>query len=68
MKYVTVAFWSAIFGEILGYLVSQLNNVTYNYTAVAVVAIIVGEIAIIAIPGLSGKATKDAVDTKQSNQ
>ncbi|WEV55128.1 YjzD family protein [Leuconostocaceae bacterium ESL0723] len=68
MKYVTVAFWSAIFGEILGYLVSQLNNVTYNYTAVAVVAIIVGEIAIIAIPGLSGKAAKDAVDTKQSNQ
>lgn len=60
MKYLTVAFWSAVFGEILGYIVSQLNQVTYNYWAVAIVSIIVGEIAVLTIPALSGSAVKQA--------
>ncbi|MGO2518441.1 MAG: DUF2929 family protein, partial [Leuconostoc falkenbergense] len=56
MKYIMVAIWSAIFGEILGYIVSQLTLGTYNYIGVAVIAIVVGEVALVAIPAISGSA------------
>ncbi|CAK8053854.1 YjzD family protein [Eupransor demetentiae] len=56
-KYLIAAFWSALFGEIVGYLVSQMTSVSYNPTAIAIVSIILGEIALIAIPALSGMAT-----------
>ena len=41
MKFITVAVWSAIFGEILGYIVSQLTAGTYSFTTVAIIAIVV---------------------------
>lgn len=41
MKFITVAFWSAVFGEILGYIVSQLTGGTYSFVGAAVLAIIV---------------------------
>ncbi|MGX7051445.1 YjzD family protein [Leuconostoc palmae] len=56
MKFITVAFWSAVFGEILGYIVSQLTEGTYSFLTVAIIAIIVGEIALVAIPAISGSA------------
>ncbi|MBU7455499.1 YjzD family protein [Leuconostoc fallax] len=56
MKYLTVAFWSAVFGEILGYIVSQLTGASYSFVWVAIIAIIVGEVALIAIPAISGRA------------
>ena len=56
MKFITVAVWSAIFGEILGYIVSQLTAGTYSFTTVAIIAIVVGEIALVAIPAISGSA------------
>ena len=56
MKFITVAVWSAIFGEILGYIVSQLTAGTYSFTTVAIIAIVVGEIALVAIPATSGSA------------
>ncbi|MCT8389756.1 DUF2929 family protein [Leuconostoc holzapfelii] len=62
MKYITVAFWSAVFGEILGYIVSQLSVGTYSFTTVAIIAIVVGEIAVIAVPAISGSAaTKEVI-------
>ncbi|MEX0380632.1 YjzD family protein [Leuconostoc sp. MS02] len=56
MKFITVAVWSAIFGEILGYIVSQLTQGTYSFITVAVIAVVIGEIAVIAIPAISGSA------------
>ena len=56
MKFITVAFWSAVFGEILGYIVSQLTEGTYSFLTVAIIAIIVGAIALVAIPAISGSA------------
>lgn len=56
MKFITVAFWSAVFGEILGYIVSQLTEGTYSFLTVAIIAIVVGEIALVAIPAISGSA------------
>ncbi|WP_349582086.1 YjzD family protein [Leuconostoc citreum] len=56
MKFITVAVWSAIFGEILGYIVSQLTAGTYSFTTVAIIAIVVGEIALVSIPAISGSA------------
>lgn len=56
MKFITVAVWSAIFGEILGYIVSQLTAGTYSFTTVAIIAIVVGEIALVVIPAISGSA------------
>jgi len=61
MKFITVAIWSAIFGEILGYIVSQLSEGTYSFTTVAIIAVIVGEIAIIAIPAISGSAASKKI-------
>ena len=68
MKFITVAFWSAVFGEILGYIVSQLTGGTYSFVGAAVLAIIVGEIAIIAIPAISGSAASKAVIHKKKNR
>lgn len=65
MKFITVAFWSAVFGEILGYIVSQLTGGTYSFVGAAVLAISVGEIAIIAIPAISGSAASKAVIHKK---
>ncbi|CAH1851989.1 hypothetical protein R078138_00778 [Convivina praedatoris] len=56
MKYLTVAFWAAIFGEIVGYIVSQMTSANYDPVVVAVIAVVVGELAIIAIPAVSGSA------------
>ena len=56
MKFITVAVWSAIFGEILGYIVSQLTAGTYSFTTVAIIAVVVGEISLVAIPAISGSA------------
>ncbi|AFT81817.1 DUF2929 family protein [Leuconostoc carnosum] len=66
MKYITVAVWSAIFGEILGYIVSQLTNGGYSYITVAIIAIVVGEIAVYAIPALSGSASPKEVTATES--
>jgi len=65
MKFITVAIWSAIFGEILGYIVSQLSEGTYSFTTVAIIAVIVGEIAIIAIPAISGSAASKKITAKE---
>ena len=63
MKYIMVAIWSAIFGEILGYIVSQLTLGTYNYIGVAVIAIVVGEVALVAIPAISGSAAPKEISS-----
>ncbi|MBK0039982.1 MULTISPECIES: YjzD family protein [Leuconostoc] len=65
MKYIMVAIWSAIFGEILGYIVSQLNAGTYSFVGVAVIAIIVGEVALVAIPAISGSAAPKETSSEQ---
>ncbi|CCJ66540.1 YjzD family protein [Leuconostoc falkenbergense] len=65
MKYIMVAIWSAIFGEILGYIVSQLTLGTYNYIGVAVIAIVVGEVALVAIPAISGSAAPKEISSEQ---
>ncbi|AFS40534.1 MULTISPECIES: YjzD family protein [Leuconostoc gelidum group] len=65
MKFITVAIWSAIFGEILGYIVSQLSEGTYSFTTVAIIAVIVGEIAIIAIPAISGSAASKKITAEE---
>ncbi|WP_220739822.1 YjzD family protein [Leuconostoc miyukkimchii] len=65
MKFITVAVWSAIFGEIVGYIVSQLSQGTYSFTTVAIVSIIVGEIAVVAIPAISGSAVPKNVTTDE---
>ncbi|MDI6666188.1 YjzD family protein [Leuconostoc falkenbergense] len=65
MKYIMVAIWSAIFGEILGYIVSQLSLGTYNYIGVAVIAIVVGEVALVAIPAISGSAAPKEISSEQ---
>ncbi|MCT4412549.1 YjzD family protein [Leuconostoc pseudomesenteroides] len=65
MKYIMVAIWSAIFGEILGYIVSQLNAGTYSFVDVAVIAIIVGEVALVAIPAISGSAAPKETSSEQ---
>lgn len=65
MKYIMVAIWSAIFGEILGYIVSQLTLGTYNYIGVAVIAIVVGEVAFVAIPAISGSAAPKEISSEQ---
>lgn len=65
MKYIMVAIWSAIFGEILGYIVSQLTLGTYNYIGVAVIAIVVGEVALVAIPAISGSAAPKGISSEQ---
>ncbi|MCT4390116.1 YjzD family protein [Leuconostoc falkenbergense] len=65
MKYIIVAIWSAIFGEILGYIVSQLTLGTYNYIGVAVIAIVVGEVALVAIPAISGSAAPKEISSEQ---
>lgn len=58
MKYVIVALWSIVFGEILGYLVSQLSEMTYNPVSIAIMAIVIGEIAVALIPAISQSANK----------
>ncbi|CAM3159203.1 DUF2929 family protein [Leuconostoc rapi] len=65
MKFITAAVWSIIFGEILGYIVSQLTGVTYSFVSVAIVTFIVGEISMIAIPTLSGSAAPKEVLTEK---
>ncbi|MGC2921324.1 YjzD family protein [Leuconostoc mesenteroides] len=65
MKYIMVAIWSAIFGEILGYIVSQLNSGTYDFVTVAVIAVIVGEVALVAIPAISGSAAPKEVTSEE---
>lgn len=65
MKYIMVAIWSAIFGEILGYIVSQLNAGTYSFVGVAVIAIIVGEVALVAIPAISGSVAPKETSSEQ---
>ncbi len=65
MKYIMVAIWSAIFGEILGYIVSKLTLGTYNYIGVAVIAIVVGEVALVAIPAISGSAAPKEISSEQ---
>lgn len=65
MKFITVAIWSIIFGEILGYIISQLTGVTYSFVSVALVTLIVGEISMIAIPTLSKSAAPKEVATEK---
>lgn len=38
---ITVIFWAFIFGEILGYITSQLTGLSYNFTEVGVLAAVV---------------------------
>ena len=60
MRYLVVAFWAAVFGEILGYVVSQLGGTTYSPLAVAIVAVVVGEVAITVIPALSDSGNPES--------
>ena len=65
MKFITVAVWSVIYCEILGYIVSQLTGVTYSFLTVAIVTLIIGEISMFAIPTLSGSAAPKKVSTEK---
>ncbi|UQS85432.1 YjzD family protein [Apilactobacillus apisilvae] len=57
-KNLIVIFWSAIFGEIIGYIVSQLENYAYNSTTIAVVTVITALILVNGVTAISGNATK----------
>ncbi|GAP02155.1 hypothetical protein FPFC_010330 [Fructobacillus pseudoficulneus] len=59
MRYINVAIWCALFGEVLGYLVGQMTGVTFNPGVTALVTIIVGEAAFILIPAVSGSSADE---------
>ena len=61
MKFITIAFWSAVFGRNFGLHCFSINCGIFIRQGAAVLAIIVGEIAIIAIPAISGSAASKAV-------
>ncbi|MCK8627087.1 YjzD family protein [Fructobacillus cardui] len=64
MRYITAAFWCALFGEVLGYLVGQMTGVTFNPGVTALVTIIVGEAALILVPALSDSAEAKKADNQ----
>ncbi|MDF7637280.1 YjzD family protein [Leuconostocaceae bacterium ESL0958] len=59
MRYLIAALWSALFGLLIGYLISQMTSVDFNPMAAMIVTIIVGEAALIGVPMLSKGTTTD---------
>ncbi|TPR13876.1 MULTISPECIES: DUF2929 family protein [Apilactobacillus] len=57
-KNLTVVFWSAIFGEIIGYIVGQLESQTYSSISIAVVTVITALILVNCVTLISGNANK----------
>lgn len=56
MKYVTTFFWTFVLGEVLGYVGSALEGVSYNATTASVFAMIVGALSAIVVAVISANA------------
>ncbi|MFT8413860.1 DUF2929 family protein, partial [Oenococcus oeni] len=44
MKYLVIAFWSIILGNVLGFIVGDLSEQTYVPLNVTIMALVVGEV------------------------
>lgn len=53
-----VIFWAVIFGEIIGYIASQLTGLNYNLTEIGVVSAVVVLIAVNALTLISKHSVK----------
>ncbi|CAI2603347.1 hypothetical protein AKUA2003_07880 [Apilactobacillus kunkeei] len=53
-----VIFWSVIFGEIIGYIASQLTGLSYNINEIGVVSAVVVLIAVNALTLISKYSVK----------
>ena len=62
MKFITsnllVIFWAVIFGEIIGYISSQLTGRSYNITEIGVVSAVVVLLAVNALSLISKHSVK----------
>lgn len=62
MKYVTLIFWALILGEVLGYIGSSLEMVTFQPGPVAIWATIVGTIGAVVVAKISESASNPKQD------
>ncbi|PWG00173.1 YjzD family protein [Levilactobacillus bambusae] len=53
----TVAFWAALFGEVIGYIGGALEQMTYNPGEIAIVCVIV---ALLGVNGIAFLSREDA--------
>jgi hypothetical protein len=54
----TLIFWAVIFGEILGYIASQLTELSYNFTLIGVVSAVVMLVAVNCLNYISKASAK----------
>ncbi|VDK14156.1 hypothetical protein OAL24_00954 [Oenococcus sicerae] len=66
MKYIVVAFWSVVLGNVLGFIVGQLSQQIFNPLKVTIVWLIIGELAAILITHISQSANSD--ETKKTSE
>lgn len=59
MKYVVGAFWALVFGEILGYIGSSLEGLTYSVSFIAIWSIVLGLAGTFAFSKISFSAVPD---------
>jgi len=67
MKYVTTFFWTFVLGEVLGYVGSALEGVSYNATTTSLFAMVIGAISAIGLAVISTSAAPKSgvqADTK----
>lgn len=55
-KNIVAAIWGLILAEVLAYITSQLEGMTPDYTAVAVMGAVMALIAVNAVNAITGKA------------
>ncbi|OIL38157.1 hypothetical protein ATX11_04900 [Oenococcus oeni] len=67
MKYLVVAFWSIILGNVLGFIVGVLSEQTYVPLNVTIMALVVGEVAAFSITAITKSANKKVGNIKKSS-
>ncbi|MCK8606473.1 DUF2929 family protein [Apilactobacillus ozensis] len=55
----TIIFWSAVFGEVIGYISSDLTSLPYSTTEIAIVSVIT---AVILVNGINLMMDKKAIE------
>jgi len=65
MKYINLFVWMFILGEVLGYISSALQGVSYNATATALISAVLGVIGVVVFYAISRSADPSNVSNEK---